>query len=101
MYRGYLQQQVLKEGVEWISGKRLPAFIEKCPNLYLMCKGGDGKTAVALFNVFADSVDDGVITLDKEYSSIRFINCSGRLEGDKVILYSSIPAYSFAAFEVS
>jgi hypothetical protein len=66
-----------------------------------MCKGGDGKTAVALFNVFADSVDDGVITLDKEYSSIRFINCSGRLEGDKVILDSSIPAYSFAAFEVS
>lgn len=101
MYRGYLQQQVLKEGVEWISGKRLPAFIEKCPNLYLMCKGGDGKTAVALFNIFADSVDNGVITLDKEYSSIRFINCSGRLEGDKVILDSSIPAYSFAAFEVS
>ena len=100
MYRGYMQQKVLKEGIEWISGKKLPAFIEKCPDLYVMCKGGNGKMSVALFNFFADSVDEPVITLDKEYSNIRFINCDGRLEGDRVILDKPIYAYTLAAFEV-
>ena len=56
--------------------------------------------SVALFNFFADSVDEPVITLDKEYSNIRFINCDGRLEGDRVILDKPIYAYTLAAFEV-
>ena len=100
MNRGYMQQQILKEGIEWISGKKLPAFIERCPGLYLISKGGDGKMATALFNIYADSVDEGVVELDGEYSNIRFVNCSGRLEGSRVII-DSLPAYSFAAFEVS
>ncbi len=99
-YNNYLQQQVLKEGIEWISGKKLPAFIEKCPHLYIMCKGDSNKMAVALFNFFADSVDEPVIKLDKKYTNIRFINCNGKLEGDTVTLSSPIYAYTFAAFEV-
>jgi hypothetical protein len=41
-----------------------------------------------------------VITLDKQYKSIRFVNCAGRLEGDKVYI-EHIPPYGFAAFEVT
>ena len=100
IYRGYLQQKVLKDGIEWISGKKLPAFTPKCPDLYVMCKGGDGKMAVALFNLFADSVDEPVITLDREYTNIRFINCEGRIEGNKVILHTPIYSNTLAAFEV-
>ena len=101
MYRGYMQQKILKNGIEWISNKKLPAFIEKCPDLYVMCKGRDEKMAVALFNFFADSVDEPVIKLDKEYSKIRFINCNGKLKGDTVTLDSPIHAYTFVAFEVT
>ena len=100
IYRGYLQQKVLKEGIEWISGKKLPAFIEKCPDLYVMCKGGKGRMAVALFNFFADSIDEPVIYLDREYSNIRFVNCSGRLEEDRVILDSPVYSNTLVAFEV-
>ena len=100
IYRGYLQQKVLKEGIEWISGKKLPAFVEKCPDLYVMCKGGKGRMAVALFNFFADSIDEPVIYLDREYSNIRFVNCSGRLEEDRVILDSPVYSSTLVAFEV-
>ncbi len=100
MFRGYLQQQVLKNGIEWISGKRLPAFISHCPGLYMMCKGDGKKMAVALFNFFADSVDEPVIRLDRAYANIRFLGCSGKLEGDTVVLDAPIYAYTFAAFEV-
>ena len=100
LFRNYLQQETLKNAVEWISGKRLPAFVECCPDLYLMCKEGEGRMAVALINLFADAVDEPVIKLDREYRSIRFLNCSGQLEGDTVVLDQPIHAYTLAAFEV-
>ena len=55
--------------------------------------------AVAIANVSLDDIFSPEIALDKEYSEIKFINCSGRLEGNKVIL-SDITPYGFAAFEV-
>lgn len=57
LYRGYLQQKVLKDGIEWISGKKLPAFIEGCPDTYIMCKGDNNRMAVAVFNLFADTIE--------------------------------------------
>ena len=55
--------------------------------------------AVAVANVFLDDIYSPEIILDKEYNEIKFINCTGRLEGDKVILSDMTP-YGFAAFEV-
>ncbi len=101
MYRGYMQQKLLKQGIEWIAGEELPAYIGHCPDLYMMCKGNDAGMSVALFNFFADCVDEPVIRLSRTYKNIRFLNCDGVLEGDTVTLSSPITAYSFAAFEVS
>ncbi len=100
LFRNYLQQKTLKEAIEWISDKKLPAFIGRCPDLYMMCKEGEGKLAVALINLFADSVDDAEIKLDRAYTSVRFLNCSGRLDGDTVFLDQPVHAYTVAAFEV-
>ena len=55
--------------------------------------------SVALANIFLDDIYEPVVRLDKEYSEIRFVNCTGRLEGDTVYL-SDIPPYGFVAFEV-
>ena len=41
-----------------------------------------------------------VIELGKEYKKAEFINCNGRLEGDKIVLTSSIGAYGFGFIEV-
>ncbi len=100
MHRGYLQQRILKQGLEWISGEKLPVYIGACPDLYVMCKENENGMAVALFNFFADSVEEPVIHLHKAYRNIRFLNCDGTLDGDKVTLSSPIAAYSFVAFEV-
>ena len=55
--------------------------------------------AVGLWNCFADDIKKPVVTLDKEYKEIKFINCEGELSGNKVTL-SYMKPYSFAAFEV-
>ena len=64
-----------------------------------MVKEKDGARAVGLWNFFADLIIEPVIKLDREFSSIRFINCNGTLDKDTVTL-STLPAFGFAAFEV-
>ena len=95
----YYRQEQIRDAVEWIGGKKLPAFVRKSPNLYILSSKGDEKMSVLLMNHFMDEVFDPVVELDKSYSEIRFVNCSGRLEGDKVYL-DTIPAYGVAAFEI-
>lgn len=98
-FRTYSRGRQIISAVQYLSGKRLPASIENCPDLYMMCKrGSDESLSVGLWNIFADSVFEPVITLDQQYSKIQFIGCNGRLDGDKVYL-SEIPAFGFAGFE--
>jgi hypothetical protein len=100
--RHYARSRQYADAVEWLSkGKRrLPAFCHGNPNLYTMVKSDENRTTVGLWNCFADLVLQPKILLDRPYSSIRFLNCEGHLDGDTVTL-NSIPAFGFAAFEVS
>lgn len=99
-FRSYTRAAQMIRASEYLSGQKLPASIKDCPDLYMMCKRDDGGAlAVGLWNIFADPVYEPVITLDREYSDIQFINCTGRLERDKVCL-SPISAFTFAGFEV-
>ena len=99
LIRQYTRQKQLAENIEWLSGKKLPAVIGGHPDLYVMCKEKDGVLSVGLWNFFADKINKPVIKLDKKYSSIRFANCEGELDGDTVTL-SKLGAYEYAFFEV-
>ena len=67
--------------------------------MYTICKESENALAVGLWNIFDDIAFDCVVELAEEYSDISFINCTGRLDGNKVYL-SDIAAFSFAGFEV-
>lgn len=106
----YYRQAHLIRAIEWIGKKKLPAVCTKNPGLYLLAAVNSPRTdtgnqshtsmAVALCNVHLDDILQPQIILDKPYSKIHCINCTGVLEGDKVYL-SQIPPYGFAAFEVT
>lgn len=98
-FHNYYRQEQIANAVYWICGKKLPAFVPKNPNLYILASKNEKAMAVALCNVFLDDIVEPVVYLDKEYSKIRFVNCNGELKGDKVYL-SDISAYGIAAFEV-
>lgn len=95
----YERSRQYAEQIPWLSGKKLPAYVYGSPALYMQCKKGEGGMAVGLWNFFADPVFSPTVQLDREYSSITCINCSGSLDGDRVTL-SDIAAFGFAAFEV-
>jgi len=95
----YARSRQYAEQVQWLSGQKLPAYVCGNPALYMQCKQDESALAVGLWNFCADTAIEPVIELGKEYSKIEFINCDGRLEGDKVYL-SDIPPFGFVAFEV-
>ncbi len=100
-YLSYYRQNQLMDAVEWLCGKPLPAICKKHPFLYSQAaKGKDGAMTIALYNMHFDEIFTPTITLDKEYSSIRFLNCDGVLEGNTVTLSKDIQAYDYAIFEV-
>ncbi len=95
----YYRQSQLIEGIEWAGKRKLPAVCLKKPNLYIMASTDSDAMAVALANVSIDEIIEAEIKLDKEYKNIKFVNCNGKLIGDKVFI-SKISPYGFVAFEV-
>ena len=95
----YSIQSVLIEAIEWIGECGLPVKTAENPELYTLCEKGENYTSVALFNCFPDSALNTVIILDKEYSNIEFNNCTGHIDGNKVILQGELHAFDFASFK--
>ena len=85
----------------WIrcTKKALPASMLGNPDCYLLCKENEAGKAVWIGNFFADECMQRVVTLDRAYKRIEFINCSGKLEGNKVILDAVLP-YASVGFAV-
>ncbi|MBE6717220.1 MAG: hypothetical protein E7573_09905 [Ruminococcaceae bacterium] len=95
--RHYERNRQYTQSVYWLSGEKLPAACHGHPALYMQCKKNENAMSVGLWNFFADEIFSPEIVLDKKYSTVSFINCSGELSEDKIIL-SHIPAFGFAGF---
>ncbi len=98
-YRNYMRGRQIAALLPRLSGEQLPAFCGGNPDLYLMAKESEQGMAVGLWNFHADSVFAPKVVLKKEYKKIRFIRCSGSLEGNVVTL-SELAAFGFCGFEV-
>lgn len=95
LFRGYLRQRRLVEGIRWLGGKALPAALLGSPDVYMQAGRGGGRLVVGVWNFFADAVIDPVIRLDKGYARVSCFQCEGRLEGDAVRLLGDIPPFGF------
>ena len=70
------------------------------PDCYMLCKENEQKKAIWIGNFFADECMNTTVVLDKEYTEIKFINCTGKLLGYKVELDYVAP-YASVGFCVS
>jgi len=99
-HNSYYRQAQLVKAIEWVGRKPLPLVCTGNPYLYaIAARGKDGAMAVVLFNIFEDEILTPEIILDKPYNGARFVNCSGKLEGNRLTL-SELPPFGTAAFEV-
>ncbi len=99
LLKHYARSRQYADNIPWLSGNKLPAYVCGHPSLYMQTKEKDGCLAVGLWNFFADTAIEPVVELAKTYTKIKFVNCDGRLDGDKVYL-NDISPFGFAGFEV-
>ena len=95
LFRNYCRQRQLIDSYAWLGGKPLAAICTGHPDLYLMVKTDADSMAIGLWNYFADKIYQPEIEFCETYSSAEFINCEGKLEGNKVIISSTLYAYEF------
>lgn len=98
LLKTYARSRQIAEAVEWF-GEKLPAYCYGNPALYMQAKMGEDSLSVGLWNFHADAIYDARIELSKQYSKVEFVNCTGHLDGDTVII-DKIGAFEFACFEV-
>ena len=100
-FLSYYRQKYLVKAISWLCRKSLPAVCTNNPYLYIqVAKGEDGSMAVALYNMNFDEIIEPVITLDNNYTNIKFLNCNGTLNNNIVKLDNDIPPYGAVFFEV-
>ena len=97
--RSYLRQIQLMDAFEKMSGEKMCVKAKGNPDLYIIAKKDEKEMSVYLANIFADGIYDGEIQLDKAYNDVKFINCQGTLDKDKITIKQLSP-YSIAAFIV-
>lgn len=97
--RSYMRSMQIKYATDLFGCEKLPAYAYGNPDLYIIAKKNNDSMSVGLWNIFPDEIDEPVIELDKEYTDIEFVNCTGRLEGNKVFL-SELRPFGSSYFEV-
>lgn len=105
-YRSYARGRQLRGAIEWLGkGNGLPAEIDGNPDLYMLCRKGDGALTVGLWNFCIDEVAEGAeIRLSGAAGTVRsvrfFGKAEGTLEGNTIRLSKPIPPFGFAGLEV-
>ena len=76
------------------NGSVLPAQVTGCPDLYLLCKQDENRTAIGFFNCFADSIQPLTVRLDGSYTGCRCFRCDGAVDGD-ILRIDKLSAYEW------
>ncbi len=96
-FRSYLRQAQVN-GFVRACGAFLPACCPGHPEAYLLVKTDGRRTAIGVWNLFADVMRSPAITLPAPARVLRACGCTAKAEGDKLTL-SDIPAFGCALVE--
>jgi len=97
-FKQYARARQLQAAVAFFGGE-LPARLDACPDAYLLCCEGGGERAVLLGDLFDDALENVAVTVGRGYTAATFVGCTGRLEGERVVI-DRVEPYAAAAFSV-
>lgn len=95
MYKNYARQRQIFDFLE-DNQTPVPARCDKHPDLYVLCKENKDTLAIALFNCFADEIENLEVKLDKSYQTIELFRAKGNLVDNGTVLnIETLPAYGW------
>jgi hypothetical protein len=86
LFRNYYTQAQLVREFAHIRRKPLDAHLPGSPDVYLMTKKDATGMAVGVWNFFRDDIHTPTILLGEKWSSAEFVNCTGTLSDNRLVL---------------
>ncbi len=77
-------------------GRLIPAWTERSPGCWMLCRESSEALGIALCNFSLDEMNAPVIRLARAWTKAQAAGCQCRVDGDRLLL-SNIPPYGFAA----
>lgn len=98
----YSRRRQIVSKLSWLGKAEDNIYIDgNYPYMYILAKRDDNSMSVGLWNLFEDVAENVRVKIGTEkYKDIEFVNCTGHIEGDTVIIESTIIPYSFAGFNL-
>ena len=92
------RERLLKKAYKLVSGEKLPVYVEKAPQLYVLAaKTADKSEMAVLFcNIYPDNVRNAKLELDGSYEIADSLLCNVDTDGSTLKI-SHIPPYGYCA----
>ncbi len=84
-FKQYARARQLRDAVRFFGGE-LPASLVDRPDAYLLCRQNGAEKAVLIGNFFDDAIVNAAVTVGKGHTAAAFAGCTGRLEGERVVI---------------
>ena len=94
-FRSYAKAIQLSRAFEWVGGQSLPVKSEYHPDLYLMCKEDASGTAIGVWNLSKDKIQNLKLSLDKRFDNAEFYGAVGVLSDKEIRLNTTLYPYEF------
>lgn len=100
-FRSYRRKRQLTDAYEYIGGKPLDAYLDgDHPSLYTLVKRDGDRITMGFWNLFADKTESLTVRLSKMACGIELFGCEGQLDGDRVVITSTLYPYEFCAVKI-
>ena len=100
--QNYANRRLLIETYSWLAGKPLLAYLDgNHPYAYTLVKQDNRSVSVGVWNLNADPIREARIVVNAPMGSVAFLNGSGHVEGNTVVLDTVLQPYAFAGVVIS
>lgn len=101
LFESYALRRLITANLEWLGRRKLCACLSgDFPYMYFMTKKKGNRLCVGMWNLFEDAAHGVKVNAADEIEKINYINCSGHIIDNTVILDSVIYPFEFAALEI-
>ena len=85
----------------WLSGKAMPIeVLGNHPFHYTLLKEDNRAIALGVWNLHKDRINQLRVKIYVPFADVKFVNCTGHIEGDEAVLDTKLYPYEMIGIEI-
>ena len=99
--QNYARRRQMMATLPWLSRRVFPAVVQgNHPFHYTLMKEDDRAVALGVWNLHKDRINRLRVTIGVPFISVNFVNCQGHMEGNDVVLDTTLYPYEMVGIEI-